>query len=289
MSASTPEHINQSQTPFFARGWGERATVKATASMWEKERNVLLSFLKACEHWLPRLLLCNCSTGIQELSLSWAASANTQADMSVQGWCHIDLLPGLLSSDEWIKEFIFYSPCWELPRPIKCLHLTLSSVTSSCNSCPVSLHVHRHLCLYHLTRAVPLTNSLLILTIHIHSKENLKILIWATSSSVFLSACVSKDHWAHFLSSLQILLSHITSDSFLHPFLPACTRMRLLHNCHPPPSLSPSSFSNLPAQVGSHSFTRIFWLPLTDFHPSGANKWNAQNTTKTSLVNSLKI
>ncbi|KAF7650345.1 hypothetical protein LDENG_00127500, partial [Lucifuga dentata] len=156
------------------------------------------------------------------LTLSSASSSLTPTNFMSSFTTSINLLFGLpLGLLPGSSNLSILLPICSLSLLCTCPnHLSLASLTLSPK---------------HLTCAVPLMYSFLILSIFVTPKENLSILVSTTSSSascLFLSATVSKPYNIAGLTTVlytfpfilaETLLSHITPDTFLHPFQPACT------------------------------------------------------------------
>ncbi|XP_068170159.1 MTOR-associated protein MEAK7 isoform X1 [Antennarius striatus] len=211
-------------------------------------------------------------TNCLHLTLSSASSYLTPTTFKSSLTTSINLLFGLLlgllpgsSKLSILLPIYSLSPLWTCPN-----HLSLASLTLSPKP---------------LTCAVPLMYSFLILSFLVTPRENLSIFISATSSSVsclFLSDTVSGPNniaglttvlYTFPLISAETLLSHITLDTFLHPFHPACTRFFTSFPHSPllwtvePKYLKSSTFlisspCNLTLPLGSLSFTHMYSVLL---------------------------
>ncbi|KAF7663340.1 hypothetical protein LDENG_00211810, partial [Lucifuga dentata] len=206
------------------------------------------------------------------LTLSSASSSLTPTNFMSSFTTSINLLFGLpLGLLPGSSNLSILLPICSLSLLCTCPnHLSLASLTLSPK---------------HLTCAVPLMYSFLILSILVTPKENLSILVSATSSSascLFLSATVSKPYNIAGLTTVlytfpfilaETLLSHITPDTFLHPFQPACTRFFTSFPHSPllwtvdPKYLKSSTFfisipCNLTIPLESLSFTAMYSVLL---------------------------
>lgn len=117
LSASTPAHINQSQTPLFRKGMGESEQERKLQGAWEREGG-LLPFSKGCEQVAT-------PSGLQlEHRNSAAPSLQSSCSEHIAIYC----LPFYHPTDGWRdKSCDLGCSSQGLPQPIRCLHLTLPS------------------------------------------------------------------------------------------------------------------------------------------------------------------